>query len=53
MNSRFLYVAFPISFLSSLCVYAQVREVKGRSDVERESEMLRDTRQAVLPPESS
>jgi hypothetical protein len=53
MNFFWFQVAFSISFLSSLCMYAQMCEVKGRSDVERESEMLRDTRQAVLPPESS
>jgi hypothetical protein len=32
MNLRLFKVAFPISFLSSLCMYAQVREVKESSD---------------------
>jgi hypothetical protein len=46
-------VAFPVSFLGSLCMYAQVRDVKGSIDVERERDAPRHTRQAVLPPESS
>jgi hypothetical protein len=41
MNLFWFQVAFPISFLSSLCMYAQVREVKGGSDVERERDAPR------------